>query len=82
LLKKVLLGLLIATGAHAQSVANHWPQMARTDLDFVHQTLQENHPGAVDKMNPYFKDWMERGYAAASASARQARSLAEEHVSP
>lgn len=78
MLKKVLLGMLVATGVHAQTVTNHWPQMAQTDLDFVYRTLQENHPGALDKENPYFKDWMERGYAAASASARQARSLADE----
>jgi hypothetical protein len=77
LLKKVLLGMLVATGVHAQTYPNHWPQVARTDLDFVHQTLKDNHPGAIDRQNPYFKEWMERGYAEASAKAGQAASLEE-----
>jgi hypothetical protein len=70
--------MLIAGAAHAQTAANHWPQMAWTDLDFVYRTLQENHPGAIDKENPYFKDWMDRGYVAALAGAATASSLADQ----
>lgn len=73
MLNKFLLATLIATTAQAQ--ANPWPQMARSDLDFVYKTLQENHPGAIDKENPAFKEWLERGYAAASASSASAASL-------
>jgi hypothetical protein len=70
---KFLLAILIAATAQAQ--ANPWPQMAKSDLDFVYKTLQENHPGAIDKENPAFKQWLERGYAAASASSANAASL-------
>ncbi|MFL6657415.1 MAG: S41 family peptidase [Massilia sp.] len=52
--------------------------MARADLDFVHRTLQENHPGAIDSADPAFRRTMEEGYRVASASARKARSLADE----
>ena len=39
-----------------------WRQLARTDLDFVHRTIAEAHPGAIDPANPSFRVWMEAGY--------------------
>ncbi len=35
--------------------------MTKTDLDFIHQTLRDNHPGAIDKQSPAFQAWMEHG---------------------
>ncbi|HEY5800012.1 MAG TPA: hypothetical protein VIT92_07315, partial [Burkholderiaceae bacterium] len=70
---------LLAAGshgaAHAQSAA--WQQIAKTDLDFVYQTLKDNHPGAIDKDNPYFRRWMDTGYAQAAARAAKAASLSD-----
>ena len=75
MLNKFLLATLLASTAHTQAFANPWPQMAKTDLDFVYRTLQENHPGAIDKQHPSFKAWMDTGYAQASASTASAASL-------
>ena len=72
---QLLLATLIASSVQVHAAGNPWPQMARTDLDFVYKTLQDNHPGAIDKANPSFKQWMERGYTAASSSAGEAASL-------
>lgn len=77
MLNNILLATLIAVAipAQAQSAPNHWPAIAQADLDFVHRTLKENHPGAIDKENPAFNEWLERGYASAGASAAKAESL-------
>lgn len=75
---KVLLSTLFALcagAAHAQTYPNHWPQVAKTDLEFVYNTLRADHPGAIDKQNLAFKEWMERGYMQASAAAQKAASL-------
>lgn len=75
---KILLSALFglcAGAAHAQTYPNHWPQVAKTDLEFVYNTLRADHPGAIDKRNPAFKEWMERGYVQARAGAQKATSL-------
>lgn len=79
MLNKVLMAALLAAAipAHAGTYPNHWPSVARTDLDFMYHTLRDNHPGAIDQRNPYFKEWLEKGYAAAGASAQKAASLAD-----
>ena len=79
MLNKLLLASLLVASAPSQAAAypNYWPQIARTDLDFVYHTLKDNHPGAIDAQNPYFKEWMEKGYSAASASTRQAVSIGD-----
>lgn len=79
MLNKFLSACLLAASAPLQAATepNYWPDIARTDLDFVYQTLKDNHPGALDKQNPYFKQWMEKGYAAASASAKGAASVSD-----
>lgn len=73
--KLLLVTLFAASNAHAVTAPNYWPQMTQADLDFIHATLQQNHPGAIDTQAPGFKRWMNDGYAAASASARKAASL-------
>lgn len=63
--------------ASLAAAPNHWPALAKTDLDFVYQTIAANHPGAIDSQNPYFKEWMERGYAEAQTRVTKAASLAD-----
>lgn len=76
MLNRILLAtLFVASSAQAHTTPNYWPQMTQVDLDFIHNTLQDNHPGAIDKQSPAFRQWMESGYAAASASAEKAASL-------
>ncbi|UMR32296.1 S41 family peptidase [Massilia sp. MB5] len=81
MLKKVLLASVFALAAlphaHAADTVNPWSALAQADLDFVQQSIRDNHPGPVDKENAYFKAWLERGYAEASAQAAQARSLGD-----
>lgn len=77
----ILSTVLLLSPAGAQEWPNHWPALARTDLDFIYRTLQENHPGAIDAQNPYFKKWMEQGIVQAHAGAQQAASLGDvKHV--
>ena len=56
--------LAVAACANAQTV-NPWPALARADLDFVYQTLRDDHPGAIDQENGAFRAWMDKGYAQA-----------------
>ncbi|UTY56759.1 S41 family peptidase [Massilia sp. erpn] len=81
MLKKVLLASVFALAtlphAHAADNISPWSALAKADLDFVQQSIRDNHPGPVDKENAYFKAWLERGYAEASAQAAQARSLGD-----
>jgi len=71
----VVSGSLIAASAHA--APNLWPALARADLDAVHQAIADNHPGVIDRENPAFKAWMDKGYAEAQARAARAASLGE-----
>lgn len=57
--------------------ASPWAEMARTDLAFVRETLQANHPGPVDDQNERFRDWLEAGYAIGLERADNARSLVD-----
>ncbi|MBB3122354.1 S41 family peptidase [Pseudoduganella violacea] len=81
MLKKALLASVFALAAlpHARAAdsAAPWSALAKADLDFVQQSIRDNHPGPLDKENAYFKAWLERGYAEASAQAAQARSLGD-----
>jgi hypothetical protein len=67
LLLLVLLALLPAAPLAGQAAdgeaPSHWREMAREDLEFIHRTLAEHHPGPVDTANPGFATWHERGYA-------------------
>lgn len=81
MLKKALLASVFALAAlppaHAADTPSPWATLAQADLDFVQQSIRDNHPGPVDKENAYFRAWLERGYAEASAQAAQARSLGD-----
>jgi hypothetical protein len=43
--------------------------LALTDLDFIYAQLGEHHPGPVDSLNPWFRDWYESGYEEARRRA-------------
>ncbi|HEU5479416.1 MAG TPA: S41 family peptidase [Candidatus Tumulicola sp.] len=47
--------------------SDRWRAVARADLDAVHRTIVEAHPGAIDAENPSFRTWMEDGYRQALA---------------
>lgn len=54
-----------------------WAALATQDIDGIHATLRDNHPGAVDTEHRHFREWLERGHSAALLQARQARSAAD-----
>jgi hypothetical protein len=45
----------------------HRRGVARRDLDYIHKSLLEAHPGAMDPENPTFRQWLEDGYVNALA---------------
>jgi hypothetical protein len=76
-----LASLALLAPVQAQEAPNHWPAVARTDLDFIYRNLQQNHPGAIDRQNPYFRQRMEEGIVAAREGADKAASLGDvKHV--
>ena len=44
-----------------------WQEMARADLEATHALVLSAHPGAIDELNPGFKEWTETGYRKALA---------------
>ena len=54
-----------------------WRQLATPDLNFVHKTLQENHPGVRDHFNKKFGQWLEEGHRQGSASLSSVDSFAD-----
>jgi hypothetical protein len=53
-----------------------WRERALMDLEFIHAELGEHHPGPVDTLNPWFRDWYERGYEEARRRAESITSYA------
>jgi hypothetical protein len=53
-----------------------WRDRALTDLDFIYAELGRHHPGPVDTLNPWFRDWYERGYEEARRRAESITSYA------
>jgi hypothetical protein len=53
-----------------------WRERAQADLDFIHAQLGEHHPGPVDTLNPWFREWYERGYEEARRRAESVTSYA------
>jgi hypothetical protein len=67
---------IVATLAFGACTANNettsdpaWSERALGDLDFIYAQLGEHHPGPVDTLNPWFRDWYERGYEEARRRA-------------
>lgn len=64
-------------GANTPAQTPPWAALAQADIDFVYQSIRDNHPGAIDSENAYFRQWMEDGYRSARADAARARSYAD-----
>jgi Peptidase family S41 len=67
-------GLALAASPSSTS-RSPWSLMAQQDVEAMHRTVLESHPGPVDRANPGFDVWLERGYREALARARKARTL-------
>ena len=42
--------------------ADDWSTIFRNDLQEVRRIILESHPGPVDKLNPSFQDWLDKGF--------------------
>jgi hypothetical protein len=54
-----------------------WAAMTARDLDAIHDTLEANHPGPVDPLNPGYRTWLDQGYAQARMMATAARGFSD-----
>lgn len=72
----VLLVLLVPN-AQAGTAASPWAAMAQRDLQAIHDTLRDNHPGPVDPENLRFRDWLENGLRIAFQEAVHARTYSD-----
>lgn len=72
----VLLPAIRVLPATAQTAAsNPWVALTRGDLDAIHETILDNHPGPVDPLNPGYRRWLEDGYRRALAMADSVENL-------
>lgn len=80
----IVAGLLLSACANMPAPhppENPWQQMARTDLEFIHQVIERHHPGPVDELNPPFRDWFIDGYDRALARIPEVKGFgAYQHV--
>ena len=76
-MKKLLLAAFLALFVmQSKAIENSiWSTVAQQDLAHIYQTVKQNHPGYLDKENPYFKDWLEQGYVKGQQAATTADSL-------
>lgn len=54
---------------------NYWPKMAKADLDFIKKTIEENHPGYLDRDNPDFKVRFNKSYQVAMDQLKYVESV-------
>jgi hypothetical protein len=62
-------------GPEPQASANGWGALLHADIEVMHGTLLENHPGPVDDQNSAFRDWLEGGRRQALERARTCNSF-------
>jgi hypothetical protein len=66
--RPLLLALFLGVSNAALAAdAVRWREMAKIDLDAVHDAIVEAHPGVIDPENPAFNAWVEKGYEEARA---------------
>lgn len=65
----------LAGSAPAQPAASPWTTITLGDLDVMHRTIVDTHPGMVDDLNPEFRQWTEDGYRQAQARAASVRNF-------
>lgn len=50
-------------GSEFQSgISRPWQELTRADLEMIYQVIRADHPGPMDKENPQFNQWLEKGY--------------------
>jgi peptidase S41-like protein len=67
----------ILPAAPGKPPVHPWGEMARRDLQAIHDTVRDNHPGPVDPENPNYRDWLEKGLRVASREARRAQTYSD-----
>ncbi len=67
---------LLTSRAHAEA-NKHWQRLLEKDLKHIYTTVKQNHPGYLDTANPYFKQWLQRGYKEGLKRAKTVKSLSD-----
>lgn len=57
------IAVVLAAGAAVAATPSPWTALVVGDLEHIHDTLAESHPGAVDSLDAEFRQWLEEGYA-------------------
>ena len=76
-ISSAVLLVVLASNASAGSTPSPWAAMAQRDLQAIHDTIRDNHPGPVDRENPRFRDWLEGGLTISSQEAGRARTYSD-----
>lgn len=76
------MGLLAATEVRATpespaAASSPWSALAARDLEAIHDALEADHPGPVDRNNPGFRIWLTRGLDEAKREAARASSFSD-----
>lgn len=72
-MKKSILATSLLLSQTAISSPTPWAELYKHDLKFIYKTLETNHPGAIDRENPWFKEQMEKGFAEGKKAASEVR---------
>lgn len=72
-----LLLLTLPLIGQAQAPSSPWPSITLLDLQGIHDTLRDNHPGPVDPENSRYAKWLEEGLRRATEQAKSVRSYSE-----
>jgi hypothetical protein len=67
----------LSAPARPQPAMSPWAVFAERDHKAIHDTIRDNLPGPVDRENPHYRDWLEKGLVQASAEAKAARSYSD-----
>ncbi|GAB3368996.1 hypothetical protein GCM10027431_15380 [Lysobacter rhizosphaerae] len=70
----VLAAAMAFAGQASAQAPVKWSVEARRDIDAIHDTIRDNHPGPVNKADPSFNRWLEEGRKRALAAAATASS--------
>jgi hypothetical protein len=60
----------VAAAGRAEAKESPWGTLLRNDIEAMHRILRDNHPGAVDGQNAWFRSWLAAGRKQALERAR------------
>lgn len=74
-LYKLIITTAIILLSACEDKSNPWPAIAKADLDYIKQMVEQNYPGYVDSNNPQFKNQLEQSYKNVTNQLQYVQSL-------